>query len=99
MNTHQTLPLPPKAVQKIAAAAWMVTAVFILSNSATPLYVHWQGQFAFSSATLTLIFASYIVGMLGALIVAGPLSDQLGRKALLVPGFVIAMVACGLFAT
>jgi MFS family permease len=84
---------------KIAAAAWMVTAVFVLSNSATPLYVHWQRQFAFSSATLTVIFASYIVGLLGALLVAGQLSDRLGRKAVLVPGFLIAMVASALFAT
>jgi MFS family permease len=77
----------------------MVTAVFVLSNSATPLYVHWQRQFAFSSATLTVIFASYIAGLLGALLVAGQLSDRLGRKAVLVPGFLIAMVASGLFAT
>lgn len=109
MNTHQacTAPLataayrPPPSLGgwKIAAAAWMVTAVFVLSNSATPLYVHWQRQFAFSSATLTVIFASYIAGLLGALLVAGQLSDRLGRKAVLVPGFLIAMAACGLFAT
>jgi MFS family permease len=109
MNTHQvvTAPLasaacarqPSTGGRRIAAAAWIVTAVFILSNSATPLYVHWQRQFAFSSATLTLIFASYIVGLLGALLVAGQLSDRLGRKAVLVPGLLIAMAACGLFAT
>jgi MFS family permease len=84
---------------KIAAAAWMVTAVFILSNSATPLYVHWQRQFAFSAVTMTMIFAAYIAGLLSALLVAGQLSDRLGRKAVLVPGFLIAMAACGLFAT
>jgi MFS family permease len=109
MNTHQaaTAPLatvahrPPTSTDgwKIAAAAWMVTAVFILSNSATPLYVHWQRQFAFSAATMTMIFAAYIAGLLSALLVAGQLSDRLGRKAVLVPGFLIAMAACGLFAT
>lgn len=109
MNTHQaaTVPLspgvplwPPSTGKwKIAAAAWMVTAIFILSNSATPLYVHWQQQFAFSSATLTVIFASYIVGLLCSLLIAGQLSDRLGRKVILVPGFLIAMVACSLFAT
>ncbi|MFZ6645505.1 MFS transporter [Undibacterium sp. TJN25] len=108
MTTHQTVavprgtavhrPPPLTGSWKIAAAAWMVTAVFILSNSAMPLYVHWQRQFAFSSATLTVIFASYIAGLLGALLVAGQLSDRLGRKAVLVPGFLIAMAACGLFA-
>jgi MFS family permease len=109
MNTQQAAgtplasaahrPPPSTGGWKIAGAAWMVTAIFILSNCATPLYVHWQRQFAFSSATLTVIFASYIVGLLGALLVAGQLSDRFGRKAILVPGFLIAMVACGLFAT
>jgi MFS family permease len=109
MNTQQAAiaPLatathrPPSSTGgwKIAAAAWMVTAVFILSNSATPLYVHWQRQFAFSAATMTMIFAAYIAGLLSALLVAGQLSDRLGRKAVLVPGFLIAMAACGLFAT
>ncbi|RXZ38685.1 MFS transporter [Oxalobacteraceae bacterium CAVE-383] len=107
MNTHPIAAAPSaRAVRlpqasaggwKIAAAAWMVTAVFILSNSATPLYVHWQRQFTFSSATLTIIFASYIAGLLGALVIAGQLSDRHGRKAVLVPGFLIAMAASGLF--
>jgi MFS family permease len=101
MNTPHTSalahPPPSTASWKIPAAAWMVTAVFILSNSATPLYLHWQRQFAFSSATLTVIFAAYIIGLLGALLLAGQLSDRLGRKAVLLPGFLIAMAACGLF--
>ena len=92
-------PPPPAGGWRIAAAAWMVTAVFILSNSASPLYLHWQRQFAFSSATMTVIFAAYIAGLLVALLVAGQLSDRLGRKAVLVPGFLFAMAACGLFAT
>lgn len=108
MNTHRAIHVPGSGVQrmpsstggwKIAAAAWMVAAVFILSNSATPLYVHWQQQFSFSSATLTIIFASYIAGLLGTLLVAGQLSDRLGRRAVLVPGILIAMVASGLFIT
>ncbi|NLS05470.1 MFS transporter [Rhizobium sp. P32RR-XVIII] len=80
------------------AAAWIVTAVFILSNSATPLYVHWQGEIGFSSATLTVIFAAYIFGLLLALLVAGQLSDRYGRKPVLIPGLLAAMAACLLFA-
>ncbi|MHA7916703.1 MFS transporter [Alloalcanivorax xenomutans] len=80
------------------AAAWMVTAVFMLSNSPTPLYVHWQEQLVFSSGMLTVIFALYIAGLLGTLLVAGQLSDRYGRKPILVPGLVSALVACVLFA-
>jgi MFS family permease len=81
------------------AAASMVTAVFMLSNSPTPLYVRWQAQLGFSSGTLTVIFALYIAGLLGTLLVAGQLSDHYGRKPVLIPGLVAALAACWLFAS
>jgi MFS family permease len=80
-------------------AAWTVTAVFMLSNSPTPLYVVWQHALGFSSGTLTVIFALYIAGLLGTLLVAGQLSERFGRKAVLLPGLLAALVACALFAT
>ncbi|MFD6452062.1 MFS transporter [Nocardia sp. NPDC060220] len=82
----------------IWAAAWPVLAVFVLSNAATPLYVVWQREMGFSSGTLTLVFACYIAGLLGALTVAGVVSDRVGRKPVLLPAIVLAMVACVLFA-
>ncbi|MDQ5861585.1 MAG: MFS transporter, partial [Actinomycetota bacterium] len=79
-------------------AAFLVTAVFALSNSPTPLYVRWQAQLGFSAGTLTLIFAAYIAGLLLTLLVAGQLADRFGRKPVLIPGLVLAIVACFLFA-
>jgi MFS family permease len=78
-------------------AGWMVVSVFILSNTATPLYVLWQGQLGFASSTLTLIFAAYIAGLLLSLLVAGQLSDRYGRRVVLLPGLVCAMSAALLF--
>lgn len=78
-------------------AAWLVTAVFILSNSPTPLYVHWQQEIGFSTGTLTVIFVFYIVGLLGTLLIAGQLSDHYGRKTMLLPGLFAALVASFLF--
>ncbi|MFJ4242860.1 MFS transporter [Streptomyces iakyrus] len=80
-------------------AAWPVTAVFILSNAATPLYVLWQRDIGFSKGTLTVVFAFYIVGLLGSLLVSGVVSDRLGRKPVLLPALALALAACAIFAT
>ncbi|WP_219816601.1 MFS transporter [Arthrobacter sp. Y81] len=89
-------PQQPKRRQMISAA-FLVAAVFALSNSPTPLYIRWQAQLGFSAGTLTLIFAAYIAGLLLTLLVAGKLADRLGRKPVLIPGLVLAIVACALF--
>ncbi|WP_018548893.1 MFS transporter [Streptomyces sp. LaPpAH-108] len=80
-------------------AAWPVTAVFVLSNAATPLYVLWQHDIGFSKGTLTVVFACYIVGLLGSLLVCGVVSDRIGRKPVLLPALVLALAACLIFAT
>ncbi|RDI49337.1 MFS transporter [Nocardia mexicana] len=89
----------PVSAGRIWLAAWPVFAVFVLSNAATPLYPLWQSRLGFSTGTLTVIFAGYIVGLLGALLVAGVLSDRVGRRPVLLPGLALAVIACVLFAT
>ncbi|MGW2791741.1 MFS transporter [Streptomyces sp. NPDC001251] len=92
-----TAPLAP--TWWVWLAAWPVTAVFILSNAATPLYVLWQRDIGFSKGTLTVIFAFYIVGLLGSLLVSGVVSDRIGRKPVLLPALGLAVAACVIFAT
>ncbi len=89
----------PAPISRMWLSAWMVVAVFMLSNTATPLYVHWQRQIGFSSGTLTIIFAAYIFGLLGTLLIAGQLSDRYGRKTVLIPGMISAIAAALLFET
>jgi len=91
--------MKPRPALAMWSAAWLVTAVFMLSNAATPLYVIWQQRMGFSSGTLTLIFAAYIAGLLAALLVAGQMSDRMGRKPVLIPGLIAALIASYLFAT
>ncbi len=84
---------------RIWFAAWPVLVVFVLSNAATPLYPLWRERLGFSAGTLTVIFAGYIVGLIAALLVAGVLSDRIGRRPVLLPGLALALAACALFAT
>ncbi|MFD0445122.1 MFS transporter [Streptomyces indonesiensis] len=87
------------ATRWVWTAAWPVTAVFVLSNAATPLYVRWQRDIGFSKGTLTVIFACYIVGLLGSLLVSGVVSDRVGRKPVLLPALGLALAACAIFAS
>ncbi|MGG7571721.1 MFS transporter [Streptomyces sirii] len=91
-------PAPPP-VREIWFAAWPVVAIFTLSNAAMPLYGVWQRRLGFGSGTLTLIYAAYVVGLLGALLVAGVASDRLGRKPVLIPALLLAVTACLGYAT
>lgn len=80
-----SLPSPPAQRPSVfhGAAFWLVTYVFtviMLGNTLpTPLYVIFQSQWHFASGMITLIFATYAVGVLAALLLAGRSSDQIGR--------------------
>ncbi|MFG3094102.1 MFS transporter [Streptomyces sp. NPDC048202] len=84
---------------RVWLAAWPVMAVFMLSNAATPLYALWQHGIGFSAGTLTVVFAAYIAGLTGSLLVCGVASDRLGRKPVLLPALALALAACLVFAT
>ncbi|GLY77965.1 putative multi-drug efflux transporter [Actinoallomurus iriomotensis] len=105
MAESQTVPRGPGIGERpvptwwVWLAAWPVAAVFVLSNAATPLYVLWQRDIGFSKGTLTVIFACYIVGLLGSLLVSGVVSDRLGRRRVLLPALGLALAACVIFAT
>lgn len=83
----------------IAFAA--ITAIFVLfaaaASAPTPLYVVYQRQWAFSDTTLTVIFAVYVLGLIGSLLVLGGLSDHVGRRPLLAAAIVLEGVAFVLF--
>ena len=84
-----------------ATAFAAVTAVFVLfmaaSSAPSPLYVIYQQEWNFSATTLTTVFAVYVVGMIGALLVLGALSDHVGRRPVLVSAIALEAAAMALF--
>lgn len=80
-----------------------VAATFVLflaaSSAPSPLYVIYQRQWQFTAWVLTLVFALYVVGLLGSLLVVGALSDHLGRRPVLAAAIGLEMVALTLFLT
>ncbi|MBV9262505.1 MAG: MFS transporter [Pseudolabrys sp.] len=87
-----TSPLDDTAA--IVAVAMMIGIAFAGSTLVTPLYVIYEEAFGFSRVMLTLIYASYVIGNLGALLFFGGVSDQIGRRRTALP----AMGVCALSA-
>ena len=79
----------------LVAAAFLVT--MLGATLPTPLYPLYEAELGFGGVTVTLIFATYAVGVAAALIFTGRLSDQIGRRAVLLPGLVLAVVSSAVF--
>src|SRR5690348_9185748 len=63
-----------------------------VSGVPAPLYGLYQTQWHLAPITTTVVFAAYAVAALAGVLLAGPVSDRLGRKPLLI-GAAAAMVA------
>src|SRR5260370_41773996 len=78
-----------------------ITAIFVIfaaaASAPTPLYVVYQKEWGFPTSTLTLIFAGYVVGLIGSLLVLGALSDHVGRRPVLAAAVALEAVAFVLF--
>jgi predicted MFS family arabinose efflux permease len=71
-----------------------------LAASATPspLYGVYQQEWGFSTITLTLVYAVYTVGVLAALLIAGSISDDLGRRPVIAAALAGLIVSTVVFA-
>ncbi|HVV51045.1 MAG TPA: MFS transporter [Polyangia bacterium] len=94
---------PPAAPRRLSArtTAWVVAAclaiIYVLSTLPTPLYVVYRQALGFSKLTLTLIYAAYVVGSVGAMFFLGRLSDQVGRRPVVLASLAIGLLAVVLF--
>jgi MFS family permease len=80
------------------AATSAILVLFAAAASApTPLYVVYQKEWGFSAATLTVIFAVYVVGLIGSLLTVGALSDHVGRRPVLISAIALEAFAFVLF--
>jgi len=63
------------------------------TNVSTPLLLLYQDRLALTNFATTGLFAVYPIGLLPALLWAGPASDVVGRRRLMQPGIVASAVA------
>ena len=85
------------------AAFGAITAIFVLfaaaSSAPSPLYVVYQQEWGFSATTLTVVFAVYVLALIGSLLIVGALSDHVGRRPVLAAAIALEAVALVLFIT
>lgn len=80
---------------------WLIAAVFAVSMAfstvPTPLYPIYQAHDGFTSFTVTVVFAAYAVGVVTSLLLAGHISDWVGRRRVLLPALALEAAAAVLF--
>jgi MFS family permease len=101
-QTTMTAPrgrLGPRFGFAAAAFALAVAVAMLGTTLPTPLYGLYRQQFGFSELMITVIFATYAAGVIASLLLFGRLSDQIGRRRVLLPGLVLSALSAVCFLT
>ena len=80
-----------------ALSAAIIGAALFASATPSPLYETYSRLWGFSSVVLTLVYATYAVGVLAALLVAGRASDEAGRRPVLAVALAALLAATLLY--
>ena len=80
----------PPAQGALSSRAWFPVAGSMVAvawggNEFTPLLVMYRETSHFSQVTVNGLLAAYVVGIIPALLIGGPLSDLIGRRPMLLP--------------
>src|SRR5262245_66473520 len=81
----------PRAAYALAVV--LVGLGLFASGVPSALYGTYQELWGFSPLVLTLVYATYAFGVLTTLLLAGRLSDQVGRRAVLLGALTALMAA------
>lgn len=91
----------PQSARSVAGF-WIIAAMLLASVASSavpsPIYPVYAAEWHLTPLMLTGVFAIYVAGLLVSLLVAGRLSDHVGRKPVLVVGGLGVAVSLGLFA-
>ena len=77
--------------------AWLPVAASMVAiawggNEFTPLLVMYREVSSFSAVTVDLLLGAYVLGIVPALLLGGPLSDRHGRRRLLLPAAPLSLL-------
>jgi len=87
----------PKSRYAFALLAYAFAVIMIGATLPTPMYALYAERMHFEVVTTTVIFATYAVGVLVALITFGSWSDAVGRRPVLLAGILFALASSVVF--
>jgi MFS family permease len=99
-----TATAPRSLAAATPAQRWWLPAAFAMfaiawgGNEFTPLLVMYRIEYGFSAVGVNVLLFAYVLGIIPALLLGGPLSDRLGRRALMLPAPVIAILGSAVLA-
>jgi MFS family permease len=86
-----------------SAALYLQASIILFflagSSAPTPLYPLYQAAWGFSPVTVTIVFGIYALTVLATLLVAGSLSDYVGRRPVLMAATLMQAGSLAVFAT
>jgi MFS family permease len=86
----------PRSVSFVVVAVVFI-ALSVAAAAPSPLLVVYQAEWGFPAWLLTLAFAIYTIALLLTLLVAGSLSDHIGRRVVMIAGLMLQLVAMTMF--
>ena len=63
------------------------------SNQFTPMLLVYSHSLGLSTGTLEALFGAYALGLIPGLLIAGPLSDAVGRRPVVIPAAALSLLA------
>ncbi|HTU79511.1 MAG TPA: MFS transporter [Solirubrobacteraceae bacterium] len=93
IGSRVRLPIP----LAFASVAAVIGLALYASATPSPLYGVYQARWHFSTPVLTLVYATYALGVLTSLLAIGGLSDQTGRRPVLCLSLLALLGSMGLY--
>lgn len=87
--------LPPMVA--FLGTAIALAGLFLAAGAPSPLFVQYQQEWGFPAALLTVAFGAYAIALIVALLIAGSLSDFLGRRPVLIGSLLVELASMIMF--
>ena len=104
LHPHSSPParhVAPSSARRHGAGFWLIAFALLtamaFSAVPSPLYPLYQHRDHFSTFMVTVVFAVYAIGVVISLLLAGHVSDWVGRKRILIPALALEAVAAIMF--